>query len=423
MNTPPKLTTNDITQNQSNLLFNFNTTSKTTSSNFNTTSNSSFGRLIPIGGGSGGSFDKAYCPQHSTSSSQSIQPIECRKSIWPTGIQFTFCETTPESPSTPAPKLQQLFKTRWSDRSSRSSALKKMPGIGRNTSAETLSPINHVNNGKIKEATFCKATPLPSHDLIQPLQLPFTSPSQYPQFRLLCDRTSGQVKVYAGKVSIHSTIHLSSDCIKWYRPDGSVDGFVKHPLLLWHPTSQKWTEISVLGFGYEPQTSATSKSGTQVEVSTFTNTLTDGCLIYSAGTTFLWKGGEKVQGFEKQLLDYLSRLTCPVTLDYIPCAFVSEPIGKCTCNTSHWLTWKTLTWKTLSNILLKKVHRRNLIEKYKQRPWFFSSCGYITHHQLHNLTIDTSTLTIKITQVTVYVQHAEKKDFSVPSKSTQLLNS
>lgn len=216
-----------------------------------------------------------------------------------------------------------------------------------------------------------QSEPALGYDSVQPSLCPTSifKRSRSPEFRLLCDRSSAAIRIYAGKMDLKGSITLDESCMKWLISPGVVDGFASSMVLIWKPSTQLWAEVSLMGHVYDIRESRSELP--DVSLVYFDNILEDGSLIYSGGCTFLWKGGSKLKDFDKLLTEYLGSLTCPITLDFIPVASIFESIEKCRCKTNP------------SKLLLFKKHsKRNLVvSRYKERPWYFSGCGHVFSFQ------------------------------------------
>ncbi|KAJ3373724.1 hypothetical protein HDU91_006053 [Kappamyces sp. JEL0680] len=214
--------------------------------------------------------------------------------------------------------------------------------------------------------------PASQYDLIQPMpNFGKTKASKHSRpfsFRLLCDRNTGQVRVYAGHLDSKGCLDLDETSVKWTTLSGRIDGFPAEPVLVWTPSLSRWSRLSVLGRGFPLESSHTEFQDNPLPQ--FDNLLTDGCLIYTSGTTLLWKSGEKIKDFEAGLVEFLNSKMCPITLDAIPCSQVMEPLERCSCPSTPRQLLSPLSWT-----LFKKMARRKRKEKFKERPWYFSGCG------------------------------------------------
>jgi hypothetical protein len=199
-----------------------------------------------------------------------------------------------------------------------------------------------------------------------------------PNFRFLGCRKSGRLMVYAGIV--HKTsggdaqVKSHKNTFQVYDENGNADLLFKELVLLWHKSRQEWVQISVYGNLWSiPDVQlniATRKLGDD-------NVLEDGSLLYSQGTTFLFrKPRQNEVDFEKDLSFYFSTLICPVTLEKIPFSKLFLAIEGCTCSNSIWKLGSTKSASSFLGRLIRKLGRYHILERFKSRPWFFSECGY-----------------------------------------------
>ena len=187
-------------------------------------------------------------------------------------------------------------------------------------------------------------------------------------FRLSCDRSTHQVKIYAGAFDKNGSLVCHADDMYF------EDAFCRpSDVLVWKPhafdkngvpTQGRWAELSVNGNAYELRTEFNRPGPRRYEYSfssTTWNELTDYSLIYSNGICFLWR----VNPDPPSPVLSSDEICCPVTLELISTRNLATRICQKTIEKSH-----------LSDVYAR-VHEKKIREMLSERPWFFSGCGHV----------------------------------------------
>ncbi|KAI8900338.1 hypothetical protein BC833DRAFT_647147 [Globomyces pollinis-pini] len=286
----------------------------------------------------------------------------------------------------------------------------------------------------IQGSYYWNTSPSTGHDLIQ-----FKNHPDKLNFRLICDRDSLQVQIFAGTLS-KTKLKCVDKVKKWVTTEGCVDSFSKSPVLVLLP-GKAWVQLSMLGLGHifdDTVQKEFTRPGPLVR--TFSNTLVDGTLIYSNGHMYLWKsnrtcispftnnepidqpsdshdGNDTVEIFETNLnrgdtarviddnmnelikqdlplsipietreslmtieiKNMMKDIICPITLDEIPCDDITTI--PCHCRTTWWQQF-VFPKKPVS----RRVKKQACINE--NRPWFFTGCGHTFsyHSPIQNFT-------------------------------------
>ncbi|KAI8911174.1 hypothetical protein BC831DRAFT_517570 [Entophlyctis helioformis] len=243
-------------------------------------------------------------------------------------------------------------------------------------------------------------------------------------FRIICNRSdAADVRIYAGRFDHKGRMVCGTKALRWKLDSGGTprDGsggadaaFDAFPngsgVLLWRPVlgldgvavGGKWMEVSVLGHVHELR-SVPNCPGALVDPAVFAvngdvdsvgplNRLVDGCIVYTAGMAFMWRrsasdaedGTGTMEGQAARILDSVrgtlsDGLTCPVTLDSIPCDRIAESIKE----RSFFRNMVVLTRiKWVDDLRIKMRAWGNSDDAAAEavisgRPWFFSSCGHV----------------------------------------------
>lgn len=220
-------------------------------------------------------------------------------------------------------------------------------------------------------------------------------------FYMLANRHTGRVKIFAGSFGNGNAIECGTRSKRWISRD-HYDAFAdRSSLLIWKPTKfnesgvpcdGKWIEISVLGNGHELRPNA-DEPGLPLDDSNW-NTLVDYTVIYNNGVCFLWRGQcEKKKQVRVSTL-FLEGLVCPVTLDRIPINHLNLPFEPRQAKTA------------ISRVL--PFLARPCETFRKDRPWFYSRCGFLSSNLVMSYHISKINCNLKSLQINAaYAEHPD----------------
>ena len=196
--------------------------------------------------------------------------------------------------------------------------------------------VNQITLPMTKALTTCMvASKAADYDLFQ-IPPALKSKSKAPEFRLLMDRRTAFVRIFAGRLTkgsleiSMSSLSFENNCIDSLKP------FV----LLFTPSTGKWATISVLGKSYV----SGKLSGS--------NILEHNSIICSSGLAYQYKS------YLEPEAPLSLEVTCPVTLDLIPTTHISNPLTSCKCRS-----------------FLGKISRLFKNRVSTLRPFYYSGCG------------------------------------------------
>ena len=166
--------------------------------------------------------------------------------------------------------------------------------------------------------------------------------------------------------------------------NGEDDVLFTEMVMLWHIERQCWTQVSAKGGVWSIPDALYSTPASKLE-GKGGNVLVDGCLLYSRGTTYLFKSGGN-GGVDRNSTarfdEWMEGLVCPVTLEKVPTQTMHVPLEGCVCSSSCSSPFSFTA--RISSIFAeggflrktwKKIMRKRVRERFLGRPWVFSDCG------------------------------------------------
>lgn len=169
--------------------------------------------------------------------------------------------------------------------------------------------------------------------------------------------------------------------------NGEDDVLFTEMVMLWHIERQCWTQVSAKGGVWSIPDALYSTPACKLK-GKGENVLVDGCLLYSRGTTYLFKsgtnGGNNNRNSGARFDEWMDGLVCPVTLEKVPTQTMHVPLEGCICSSScsspFSVTARISSIFAVNGFLRKtwkKIMRKRVRERFLGRPWVFSDCGWV----------------------------------------------